>query len=103
LSRSALARSNRLSLSVSLFVLLALFAPTQLPGGAKQGWAADFLLRANPVTAGEHYIGKIVIDQHSWTDDVSWLISPVTAAVVLVAIAVVAAPRFLTLEGGGSR
>ena len=28
---SALARSNRVSLSVSLFVLLALFAPTQLP------------------------------------------------------------------------
>src|SRR5207247_288195 len=35
---SALARSNRVSLSVSLFVLLALFAPTQLPTGAQQGW-----------------------------------------------------------------
>ena len=31
---SALADSNRISLSVSLFTLLALFAPTQLPAGA---------------------------------------------------------------------
>ena len=38
---SVLASSNRLSLSVSLFVLLALFAPTLLPGGAKQGWAGN--------------------------------------------------------------
>ena len=48
---SSLARSNRLSLSVSLFTLLALYTPTQLPAGAKQGWAAELLLRVNPVTA----------------------------------------------------
>ena len=34
---SVLARSNRLSLSVSLFVLLALFAPTLLPGRSQAG------------------------------------------------------------------
>jgi ABC-2 type transport system permease protein len=97
---SALARSNRLSLSVCLFVLLALFAPTQLPAGAKQGWAGELLLRANPVTATEQYIGKVIVDQHEWTRDLSWLVSPLAAAAVLTTIAVVVLPRFVTLRGG---
>src|SRR2546430_12393559 len=59
------AGSNRISLSVSLFALLALFAPTQFPTSAQQGWAGDLFLRANPLTAGEHYVGKIVVDRKS--------------------------------------
>jgi len=97
---STLARSNRISLSVSLFVLLALFAPTQLPTGAQQGWAGDMLLRVNPVTATLHYIGRVVVDQHAWTRDLSWLLSPLVGAVVLTALAVAVAPRFITLRGG---
>jgi ABC-2 type transport system permease protein len=100
---STFAHSNRLSLSVSLFVLLALFAPTQFPTGAQQGWLGNLLLRVNPLTAGEHYIGKVVVDQHGFGRDASWLVSPVVAAVVITAIAIAAAPRFLTLGGGGSR
>jgi ABC-2 type transport system permease protein len=100
---SIFARSNRLSLSVCLFALLALFAPTQFPTGAQHGWFGDFLQRANPLTAGEHYIGKVVVDQHGWTHDASWLISPVVAAVVIVAIAIGVAPRLMTLGGGSSR
>jgi ABC-2 type transport system permease protein len=97
---SMLARSNRISLSVSLFVLLALFAPTQLPTGAQQGWAGDLLLRVNPVTATLHYIGRVVVDQHAWTRDLSWLLSPLVGAVVLTTFAVAVAPRFVTLRGG---
>ena len=93
---SALARSNR----VSLFVLLALFAPTQLPMGAQQGWAGELLLRVNPVTAALHYIGKVVVDQHAWTRDLSWLVSPLVGAAVLTVVAVAVAPRFVTLRGG---
>jgi len=96
---SALARSNRVSLSVSLFVLLALFVPTQLPAGAKQGWAGELLQRVNPITAGEHYIAKVVIDQHDWGRDLSWLISPAAAAVGLTLIAIVVIPRYITLRG----
>jgi ABC-2 type transport system permease protein len=97
---STLARSNRMSLSVSLFVLLGLFAPTQLPTGAQQGWAGEALLRINPVTATLHYIGRVVVDQHAWTRDLSWLVSPLVGAVVLTALAVAVAPRFITLRGG---
>ena len=97
---SVLASSNRVSLSVSLFVLLALFAPTLLPGGAKQGWAGELLQRVNPMTAAEHYMRNVVIRQFDWTKELSWLVSPVVASVVLVAVAILAVPRFMSLRGG---
>lgn len=92
--------SNRLSLSLSLFALLALFAPTQLPSSAQRGWAGDLLLRVNPLTAGEHYVGKIVVDAHSWSADASWLASPIVAAVVFAGAACVLGSRFIRLRGG---
>ena len=97
---SVLAGSNRLSLSVSLFVLLALFAPTLLPGGAKQGWAGELLQRVNPMTAAEHYMRNVVINQYDWTKELSWLTSPIVASVVLTLVAVLVVPRFIALRGG---
>jgi ABC-2 type transport system permease protein len=90
---SAFAASNRTSLAVSLFVLLALFAPTQLPTTARHGWAGDFLWRLNPVTASEHYVGTVVVDGQTWTQDASWLASPLVAAVGLAAVAIFVVPR----------
>jgi ABC-2 type transport system permease protein len=100
---SVFSGSNRVSLSLSLFVLLALFAPTQFPTGAQHGWFADFLLRANPLTAGEHYVGKIVVDGHPWRQDASWLTAPVVAAVVLALLAALVGARFLRLQRGFAR
>jgi ABC-2 type transport system permease protein len=97
---SALAASNRLSLSVSLFVLFALFAPTLLPGGAKQGWAGELLQRVNPITAAEHYMRNIVINQYDWTKELDWLISPLVAGIGFTLIAVIVVPRFIRLRGG---
>lgn len=97
---SVLASSNRLSLSVSLFVLLALFAPTLLPGGAKQGWAGELLQRVNPMTAAEHYMRNVVINQYDWTKELSWLASPLLASAGLTLIAVLVVPRFMSLRGG---
>jgi ABC-2 type transport system permease protein len=99
---SVFAASNRVSLSLSLVVLLALFVPTQLPSSAQQGWAGDLLLRLNPLTAGEHYVGKIVTNGHAWSQDVSWLVSPAVAAVVFTVAALIAGARFTGLRGGGS-
>jgi ABC-2 type transport system permease protein len=98
---SVFAGSNRVSLSLSLFLLLALLVPTQLPSSAQKGWAGDLLIRLNPMTAGEHYVGKIVVDAHSWSEDVSWLASPVVGGVVFAAAALAAA-RAVRLRGGGS-
>ena len=97
---STLAGSNRVSLSVSLFVLLALFAPTLLPGGAKQGWAGELLQRVNPMTAAEHYMRNVVISQYEWTKELSWLVSPIVASVVLAGVAILVAPRFMSLRPG---
>jgi ABC-2 type transport system permease protein len=96
---SVFAASNRVSLSLSLFLLFALFAPTQFPTGAQQGWLGEFLLRANPLTAGEHYVGKIVVDGHSWSQDGSWLASPIMAAALFAVLAAVAGARFMRLTG----
>lgn len=97
---SVLAGSNRVSLSLALFVLLALFAPTQLPAGAQRGWAGEILLRVNPVTAGEHYVGRTVINGLPWRDEALWLLSPLVAALVLAVAAVVVGSRFIRLRGG---
>ena len=100
---STFTASNRVSLSVSFFVLLALFAPTQLPSSAQQGWAGELLLRINPLTAGEHYVGKIVTNAHGWHEDLSWLISPAIAAVLSTALALGLAAPLIRLRGGVSK
>lgn len=97
---SLFARSNRMSLSLGMFILLALFAPTQLPSAAQQGWAGELLLRVNPLTAGLHYVGKILTNGHAWSEDVSWLLSPLVAALVLVLALPVLGARFMQLRGG---
>ena len=95
---SSLVSSNRIALAVSFFVLLALFFPTQLPTGA-QGGAADFLLRAGPVTAGLHYLGNLVVRAQPVQQDAGWLIGPVVLAVVAVGAAVLVGSR-LSLRPG---
>ena len=80
--------------------LLALFAPTQLPSSAQKGWAGELLLRVNPLTAGEHYVGKILVSGHTWSEDVSWLGSPIAAAALFVAVAAAVGGRFVRLRGG---
>jgi ABC-2 type transport system permease protein len=99
---SVLSSSNRISLSVSLFLLFALLAPTQLPAGVEKTWAGDLLVTANPLTAGEHYIGRIVVSGHGWSEDAHLLVAPVVAAAASVVVAIVLAGRFMRLRGGVS-
>jgi len=96
---SAFAQSNRLSLAIVLFVLLALYAPTQMPSGAQRGWAGDLLLRVDPLSAGLRYLGKVVVDAHSAGRDAAWLIGPAIAAVLAPAAALAVAGR-LSLRSG---
>lgn len=101
LTVSALARSNRVSLSVSLFIFVALLAPTQLPGGALKGWLGTALDRVNPMTAVAHYMDLVLIDNHGWTQDIEWLASPLLAALTAVLVAAFITSR-LRLNGGMS-
>jgi ABC-2 type transport system permease protein len=96
---STFSSSNRLSLSVSFFILIALFAPTQLPSGAQRSWAGDLLLRVDPMSSGLHYLGRLIVDGRSAGEELSWLIGPAIAAALAVGAALVAS-RSLGLRGG---
>lgn len=97
---SGAAGSNKMSLSVSLFVLLALFALTQLPTGPNQSWVADVLVRINPVGSGLHYMSGLLVERHGWTAELPYLASPVLAAALAGVALVVVGPRFVRLTGG---
>jgi len=96
---SSIVSSNRLSLSVSLFVLLALYAPTQMPTALQNSWIGELLVRLDPFTAGLRYLGRLVINGRGPGQDAGWLIGPLVAAVVAAAVAVSVAGR-LSLQGG---
>jgi ABC-2 type transport system permease protein len=98
---SAVSASNKASLSVSLFLLLALFAPTQLPGGPK-GWFGELLVRVNPVGAALHYIGAVLVNGHEWTRDLSYLAAPMLAVVIAGGALVLAGPRMIQLTAAVS-
>jgi len=100
---SAVSRSNKVSVSVSLLVLLALFAPTQLPTGLPKGWFGTLLERVNPVGSALHYISAVLVNGHTWTRDLSYLASPLVTAVLAGAVLLLAGERIVTLTGSGSR
>jgi ABC-2 type transport system permease protein len=97
---SALANSNRVSLAASLFLLLGLYVPTQLPTGPSQGWFFDLLQRIDPVAASLHYLSETLVAGHVWTRDLEFLVAPSILAIALVVVLVVAATRLVTLRAG---
>jgi ABC-2 type transport system permease protein len=99
---SALSRSNKVSVSVSLFLLLALFAPTQLPTGLPKGWFGVLLGRVNPVGAGMHYMTGLLVHGYDWTRELSYLISPAILAVLAGGVLIFASNRIVNLTGGTS-
>jgi len=98
---SSISNSNRISLSASLLLLLALFAPAQLPA-LPQGWFGTVLGRLNPVAAAMHYLNAVLVTGHSWTADLAWLVSPALLAVVVGGVLFGAASRVVRLHGGVS-
>lgn len=96
---SIFSRSNRLSLAVALFALLALYTPTQMPSQAQQGWAGDLLLHVDPFTSGLRYLDRVIVSGHSGLDELGWLVGPVIAAALGVSAALLAGSRLELLTG----
>jgi ABC-2 type transport system permease protein len=96
---STLAQSNRLSLSVTLFALLALYAPTQMPSSAQNGWFGELLLRIDPFTAGLHVLTEVVTSGQPLGQQLDWVAGPAIAAVLACAGAMAVAGR-LSLGSG---
>jgi ABC-2 type transport system permease protein len=94
---STVVASNRLSLSITLFVLIALYAPTQMPTSV--GWVGQTLRRLDPFTAGTQLLSDVVIGGRSPSSEVGWLVSPVLGAAVAAALALGAAGRLALGRG----
>lgn len=99
---SSVSSSNKISVSVSLFLLLALFAPSQVPA-SPQGWFGDVLVRVNPVGAAVHYLTTVLVDGQGWTTNLSYLVSPVVLAAITGGVLVAAGSRLVRLRPGVSR
>ena len=97
---SAASNSNKTSLAGSLFLLLLLFAPTQLPSGLPQGWFFEVLLRLNPVASALTYISSSLVGGHPWTQDLSYLVSPLLSVLLAGGALALAGPRLLQLTAG---
>jgi ABC-2 type transport system permease protein len=98
---SAACNSNKTSLAASAFLLLILFAPTQLPSGLPQGWFFDVLVRANPVDAALSYLSTQLLQGGPWTEDLSYLISPLLTAVLAGGGLILFGPRLIRLRADG--
>jgi len=97
---SGMCNTNKTSIAASIFLLLILFAPpTQLPSGP-QGWFFDVLLRANPVASALAYISSMLVEGHGWTEDLSFLITPLLTAIIAGGALVLAGPRLVRLTPG---
>lgn len=99
---SSLAQSNRLSLSVALFVLLALYAPTQMPSSAQNGWFGELLLRVDPFTAGLHVLNEVVVNSHDIETQSSWLAGLAAAATLVCTAALIVGGRLSLANGNHS-
>jgi ABC-2 type transport system permease protein len=99
---SALSNSNKVSVSVSVFVLVALTAPTQLPTGLARTWLGGALVRINPVGSALHYESSVLVRGHNWSQDLSYLASPLLTAVLAGGVLLIASPRIVRLTGGVS-
>ena len=98
---SSVARSNRLSLAVTLFLLLALYAPTQMPTSAQQSRFGELLLRVDPFTAGLHVLGEVVVRGAGLGSQAGWLAGPLLAAALTCSMALGLAGRIAL--GAGDR
>ncbi|TCN37654.1 ABC-2 type transport system permease protein [Kribbella orskensis] len=96
---SGLVQSNRTSLSVGLFTLFALYAPTQLPTGLQKSWVGSLLWRADPFTAGLRYLSDVVLRGHPPGRDAEWLIGPVVLAIAAPLAAVLLSHRIRLYSG----
>lgn len=87
MATSCLSGSNRTGLAISLFVLLAMFAPTQMPTSAQHGAVGDLLLHVDPFTSGLQALSNVVVSGQGLGSQLEWLAGPV----VLLLLAATAA------------
>lgn len=97
------AKSNKVSLFVTLLVYVIFLIPTQFPGSAQKGDLGYFVQQLNPLQATSEFLEKLLVNNRTVGERVGYLFAAILAATVILAlIFLYAAPR-LTLEGGAPR
>jgi len=99
---STFSQSNGLSLALSFVVLLALYAPHQMPAEATRGWAGELVLKLDPFSAGLLYLERLIVNSHSPSQDIGLLVVPALCAVALPAVALLVGGRLRLLPRSGS-
>lgn len=77
---------NRTSLFVSLTLYLIFFLPTEMPSGAQKGAMGQLLKRVNPMEAVNQVLEKIVVNNRTPREMLSWMTSPVVFAVLVLGL-----------------
>ncbi|MDA1349201.1 MAG: ATP-binding protein [Chloroflexi bacterium] len=93
--------ANRVSMVVSAFLFIAMLAPSQLPGGATKGWLGEFLVRINPVASGARFMDKVIVANHGWGQETTWLVAPIIAFLLGLVAAVILSGRLQLHPGFG--
>lgn len=96
------AGSQRASLGLALFLLLALHAPAMMPAASLRGWVGEVVQRLDPFTQGFPYLDQLVLQGYPIGQEVGSLTGLVVAAVALPALALLAAGRLTLLPRGQS-
>jgi ABC-2 type transport system permease protein len=92
--------TNRTSYLVSLGIYILILLPSQLPGRAQTGAAGQFLQQLNPLSAQNHFLSKILVNNRTVEEWATWLWSPFASAVLAVVLLIVYSAPGLRLEAG---
>jgi hypothetical protein len=95
--------SNKTSLFVSLCLYLLFLLPTQLPGHAQGGTMGLFGQWMNPLAAPRYFLASLLVNNWTLERAWSWLVSPLTFALLTFVLLFWYAGANLRLEGGRAR
>ena len=95
---SAACNSNKTSIAASIFLLLILFAPTQLPSGLPQAGFSRYCCEPIGGLRARVYL-RAARGGHGWTQDLSYLITPLLTAIIAGAL-IFAGPQLVRLTRG---
>lgn len=96
---SVRARTTLASIGTCIVAVGLLAVPALLPTTVTRGPIGTAVLRVDPVTSTLQLLNRVVVDQHAFSTEASWLVSPVVAALVVVGVAIVGV-RAIELEPG---
>ena len=94
------AKSNKISLLISLLVYVIFLIPTQFPGSAQKGDLGYLVQQLNPLQASSEFLEKYLVNNRSFAERPTYLYATAGSAIIILALLFFyAAPR-LGHEGG---